>query len=303
MGAPSKYTNYSSYHCHLHVSKNIFSAKSTYYYNYSLIRAFHISVSRWFFTGVWVTASFLKSPGLFSAFWPFSIMLSFEWSPLVRQLPSPPVPVPSAPITIGIIVTCMFHGFFNSQARSRYLSFFSHSFSFILWSAGTAKSTILQVPFFLLIIIKSGLLAGIKWSVCMLKSHRSLCVAFSRTGAGLCIYHLLLLFTPLVFFTSVLADGFSLESEWQQVSLLLYSFESSSHQRFLIFFLLESSDSKSPQVSWTLLNIPANLNNAVIQIVSPSSPYFQVLQSLNQSFGDYTECTTYYWYYSHLYVP
>ena len=25
----------------------------------------------------------------------------------------------------------------------------------------------------------------------MLKSHRSLCVAFSRTGAGLCIYHLL----------------------------------------------------------------------------------------------------------------
>ena len=45
--------------------------------------------------------------------------------------------------------------------------------------------------FFLLIIIKSGLLAGIRWSVCMLKSHRSLCVAFSRTGAGLCKYHFL----------------------------------------------------------------------------------------------------------------
>ena len=29
---------------------------------------------------------------------------------------------------------------------------------------------------------------------------------------------LLLLFTPLEFFTSVLADGFSLEFEWQQVS-------------------------------------------------------------------------------------
>ena len=40
-------------------------------------------------------------------------------------------------------------------------------------------------------IIKSGLLAGIRWSVCMLKSHRSLCVAFCRIGAGLCIYHLL----------------------------------------------------------------------------------------------------------------
>ena len=74
---------------------------------------------------------------------------------------NPLVTVPNAPITIGIIVTCMFHSFFNSLARSRYLFFFSHSFSFILWSAGTAKSTILQVLYFLLIIIKSGLLAEI----------------------------------------------------------------------------------------------------------------------------------------------
>ena len=80
--------------------------------------------------------------------------------------------------------------FFNSIARSRYLSFFSLSFRFILWSAGTAKSTILQIFFLLLIIVRSGLLAGIKWSVCILKSHRSLCELFSRTGAGLCIYHL-----------------------------------------------------------------------------------------------------------------
>ena len=61
---------------------------------------------------------------------------------------NPLVTVPNTPITIGIIVTSMFHSFFNSQARSRYQSFFSHSFSFILWSAGTAKSTILQVLFF-----------------------------------------------------------------------------------------------------------------------------------------------------------
>ena len=61
---------------------------------------------------------------------------------------NPLVTVPNALITNGIIVTCMFHIFFNSLARSRYLSFFSHSFSFILWSAGTAKSTILQVLFF-----------------------------------------------------------------------------------------------------------------------------------------------------------
>ena len=39
--------------------------------------------------------------------------------------------------------------------------------------------------------MKSGLLAEIRWSVCKLKSHWSLCVSFSRTGAGLWIYHLL----------------------------------------------------------------------------------------------------------------
>ena len=40
-------------------------------------RVFHISVSWWFFTGVWVTASVLRSPGLVSGFWPFLAMLSF----------------------------------------------------------------------------------------------------------------------------------------------------------------------------------------------------------------------------------
>ena len=48
------------------------------------------------------------------------------------------------------------------------------------------------ISLFLLIIIRSGLLAEIRWSVCMSKSHRSFCVSFSRTGARLCIYHLLL---------------------------------------------------------------------------------------------------------------
>ena len=98
--------------------------------------------------------------------------------------------VPKAPITISTIVTFMCHSFFNSLARSKYLSFFPHSFSFILWSA---KSTIFHILFLLLlllIIIRSGLLAEIRWSVCKSKSH-SLCVSFSRTGARLCIYHLL----------------------------------------------------------------------------------------------------------------
>ena len=38
--------------------------------------------------------------------------------------------------------------FFTSLASSRYLSFFSLSFNFTLWSVETAKSTVLQVLFF-----------------------------------------------------------------------------------------------------------------------------------------------------------
>ena len=129
-----------------------------------------IRVSRWFFTGV----SDIKSPQVSRILLSILAVLNnvVVWMVSTRPPTSkfsspfsnPLVTVPNAPITIGIIVTCMFHSFFNSLARSRYLSFFLHSFSFILWSAGTAKSTILQVLFFflLLIIIKSGLLAGIR---------------------------------------------------------------------------------------------------------------------------------------------
>ena len=111
-------------------------------------RVFHISVSWWFFTGVWVTASLLKCPGL--------VLSNAVWIVSTRPLTSkssrpfnnPLVTVPNAPITIGTIVTFMFHSFFNSLARSRYLSFLSLSFRFILWSAGTAKSTILQYYYY-----------------------------------------------------------------------------------------------------------------------------------------------------------
>ena len=62
---------------------------------------------------------------------------------------------------------------------------------------------------------------------------------------------LLLLFTPLEFLTSVLADGFSLEFEWQQVS------------------------------SRTLLSILAVLCNAVIWIVSNHPPTSKSSRSFN----------------------
>ena len=64
---------------------------------------------------------------------------------------NPLVTVPNAPITIGIIVTCMFHSFFNSLARSRYLSFFSHS-SFYYYYTGQQFFTFWMMSRFLQVI-------------------------------------------------------------------------------------------------------------------------------------------------------
>ena len=133
----------------------------------------------------------------------FQIFQSLFYSPLVNVL--------SAPHTIGIILTFRFHSFFNSLASSRYLSFFSLSFSFILW----LESTIL---FFLLIAIRCGVLAEIRWSVCMSKSHWSLCVSFSRRAAGLCIYYLFVWSNFNLFYIS---QWITLHT---QSCLVLYSF-------------------------------------------------------------------------------
>ena len=70
---------------------------------------------------------------------------------------NPLVTVPNAPITIGIIVTCMFHSFFNSLARSSYLSLFTF-FQFYFVGNRDRKVDYFASSFFLLIIIESGLL-------------------------------------------------------------------------------------------------------------------------------------------------
>ena len=98
-----------------------------------------------------------KSPQVsrpFSVFWPFSKCCSWIVSSRLpifkssRLCTNPLVNVPSTPITIGITVTFMFHSFFSCLAKSRYLSLFSLSFSFTLWSTGTTRSSIRQVLFF-----------------------------------------------------------------------------------------------------------------------------------------------------------
>ena len=88
-------------------------------------------------------------------------------------------------------------------------------------------STILQVFFLLLITIRSGLLAEIRWSVCMSKSHRSLWVSFSRIYAGLCIYHLFV-WSNLNFLWITLPT---------QSCLVLYSF-CANLQHLLIMWLM-----------------------------------------------------------------
>ena len=107
---------------------------------------------------------------------------------------NPLVTVPKAPITIGIIVTFMFHSFFQFSSKvevliSLFIFFQFHSV--VSRDSKVDNFAGFLILFSLLIIIRSGLLAEIRWFVCMSKSHRSLCESFSRTGAVLCIYHLL----------------------------------------------------------------------------------------------------------------
>ena len=114
-------------------------------------------------------------------------LISKSTSPFINPL----ITVLSSSIKLGIMVPFMFHSFFSSQVRSRYLSFFSPLFQFypvisqkgkVLYSAGSL--------FFLLSITRSGCLAEIRWSVCVSKSQRILYISFSRMDSGLCIYHL-----------------------------------------------------------------------------------------------------------------
>ena len=172
-------------------------------------------------------------------------VISKSSSPCTNSL----VTVPRAPITNGIIATFMFHSFYNSLARSRYLSLFLHSFSVTLWSAGITKSTIPQVLSFLLIIIRYGRLAEIRWSFCILKSLRSLCVSFFGTDSGLCIYHL------FVWLNFNFLHNFQWITLPTQSCLVLYSFSAiiiinNIDTNFLLVFTPAFAGSLSLESKW-----------------------------------------------------
>ena len=88
--------------------------------------------------------------------------------------------------------------------------------------------------FLLLIIIRSVHLAEIRWSVCTSKSHRSLCVSFSRTDSGLRIYYLFV-WSNLNFF---------LISQWitlpTQSCLVLYYFCANLLHSLIMWLMLSS---------------------------------------------------------------
>ena len=144
---------------------------------YSL-SVFPISFSWWFFTGVWVTASLLKSLGLFSIFWPFSIMLLWGWSPIVCQLPSPPVPSMILKslfqkhqlqlLQLSLACSIVFH--FPCKVNVHILLFIFFQFYSVVSRDSKVDNFAISL-FLLLIIIRSGLMAEIRGSVCMSKSQ------------------------------------------------------------------------------------------------------------------------------------
>ena len=98
--------------------------------------------------------------------------------------------MPRVPITIGITVTFIFLSFF--QFPGKFGGTYPFSFLSILLSGQPRQQSLqfCKFSFFCWVIIRSGRLGEIRWSVCMSKSLWSLCVSFSRTDSGLCIYHL-----------------------------------------------------------------------------------------------------------------
>ena len=133
---------------------------------------------------------------------------------------NPMVTIPKAPITVGIIVTFMYH------------------FLSVLFCGHSGQQSLqfckLCLLFFLWIFIRSDLQAEIRGSICMSKYHWSLYVSFSRTDAGLCIYHLFI-WSNLKFLQN---------SQWitlaSHLCLVLYSFYANLLHSHIMWLMVSS---------------------------------------------------------------
>ena len=109
-------------------------------------------------------------------------LISKSSSPFINPL----VTVSSAPITIAIAVTLMFHFFqFFYKVYILISLFVSLQFYTVVSWNGKIHNSVGSL--FLLNTTCSGRLVEIEWSVCISKFQRILCVSFST----LCIYHLI----------------------------------------------------------------------------------------------------------------
>ena len=111
------------------------------------------------------------------------------------------------------------------------------------------------------------------------------------------------------FFFSVLKQGlgtyFSSHFLWLVLSLsqLFYFFlRFFSHQRWLMVFHWSLRDTKSPQVTMTLLSVLADLNNTVVWIVSARPPISNFCRLFIKLLGDRSAHTNYNWSHCHLHV-
>ena len=141
---------------------------------------------------------------------------------------NPLVTVLSALITIAITVTFMSHSFFQFSSKV-FISLFAFLQFYpvvsrngkVHYSTGSCFLFFFSFFFFfffLLSITRSGRLAEIIWSVCILESQRVLCISLSRRDSGLCIYHLFVM-VNFKLFAQFSVDDFSTLS-----CLVLYSF-------------------------------------------------------------------------------
>ena len=123
-------------------------------------------------------------------------MLSFRWSPLVHQLPNTP-----GPLRILLLLcqkhqsqllqsspSCSIVFQFSSKVEVLILLFTFFWFYSVVNRHSKVDNFANSLFFFFVDYNKVWNLTEIRWSVCM--SHRSLCVSFTRTGAGFCIYYL-----------------------------------------------------------------------------------------------------------------
>ena len=173
----------------------VISPRSCFYY-YLIVRVFHISFSWCYFTWVLMTESLQVCKSLLSilAVLKNTVVWMVSTCPPTSKSSSPfnnhLVTLPKAPMTIGVIVTFMFHSFFQFPSKFKVLIFlFTFLQFYFVISRDSKVDKFENYLFLLLIIIKCGLLSRLgDQSVC--QSPVGFFVSFSWTDAGLCIYHL-----------------------------------------------------------------------------------------------------------------